>query len=214
MSGESSVRGAGRPSGSTTKGEATRGHIIDASAAVFARVGYDRARMAELVDATGLTKGAVYFHFDSKEALALAVLEAKHAQWLSDVEQRLKQLSPGRARLTHLCAAMIELHRRDTTTWAIARLTQNLTEFDSTRPRAADLTRQWVDFVAGLIREAQELGDSPHHLDPTAVAVALVGAFDGLKSIHDTLSGAGGEHFESSSAVLQAMALNYLLVDR
>ena len=213
MSGTSPARGAGRPSGSTAKGEATRRHILDTSAAVFARVGYDRARMAELIDATGLTKGAVYFHFDSKEALAIAVLEAKHVEWLTEVRQRLEQFPPGRDRLTHLCAAMIELHRPDTTTWAIARLTQNLTAIASTRARAANLTREWVAFVAELIREAKELGHSPQDLDPAAVAVTLVGAFDGVKSIHDVLSGTGEEHFASSSAILQAMSLDYRLVD-
>ena len=52
-------RKQGRPPGPSLKGAATRRHVIDSAATVFAELGYDRARMSQLVEATGMTKGAV-----------------------------------------------------------------------------------------------------------------------------------------------------------
>jgi TetR/AcrR family transcriptional repressor of nem operon len=53
------------------KGELTRKKIIETAAPVFNRLGFSRTSMSELMAATGLEKGGLYRHFDSKEDLAL-----------------------------------------------------------------------------------------------------------------------------------------------
>jgi len=52
------------------KGEKTRQHIVETAARVLNRHGYVGSGMAELMEETGLTKGGLYRHFESKEALA------------------------------------------------------------------------------------------------------------------------------------------------
>ncbi len=207
------ARQGGRPPGATAKGASTRRHIIDTAAGIFADIGYDKARMSELVAATGMTKGAVYFHFDSKESLALAVLEAKHQAWISDVEHRLQAAPPGRARLAGLLPAMQALHREDPSTWVISKLTRNLTELPSTHQHAAALTGRWIELIATLIRDAQHRGECPGHIDAATTATILIGAFDGLKAIHDTVSTGGDEPFTPASELLNTMLLAYLLPD-
>jgi AcrR family transcriptional regulator len=205
-------RPPGRPPGPTAKGSSTRRHIVDAAARVFAEVGYDKARMSDLVAATGMTKGAVYFHFDGKEALAVAVLEAKHQAWISDVERRLADIPPGGARLVALLPAMLVLHRDDPSTWAISKLNRNLTELPSTHASAATLMQRWIDLIAGLIRDAQHLGECSDHIDPVTAATVLIGAFDGLKAIHDTVGAkGGGAPFAAVAELLNTMVLTYLL---
>jgi AcrR family transcriptional regulator len=203
-------RQPGRPPGPTAKGSTTRRHIIDAAATVFAEIGYDKARMSDLIAATGMTKGAVYFHFDSKEDLAVAVLEAKQDAWLAGVEAQLGDTSRGHARLVALLPAMLELHSRDPSTWAISKLTRNLTELPSTREAAAAQTRRWVDFIAALIRDAQRLGECPDHINPQTAATVLIGAFDGLKAVRDTVAPDDGQFFSKAAKLLNDMALRYL----
>jgi AcrR family transcriptional regulator len=53
----------------------TRAQLMDAAAAVFARRGYVAASLDEVAEEAGLTKGAVYSNFDSKEDLFQAVIE-------------------------------------------------------------------------------------------------------------------------------------------
>lgn len=53
------------------KGELTRKKIIETAAPVFNRLGFSRTSMSELMAATGLEKGGLYRHFESKEDLAL-----------------------------------------------------------------------------------------------------------------------------------------------
>ena len=49
--------------------------ILDAASAVFMRDGLDAASMRAIARAAGYTAGAIYFHFDSKEAIYAALLE-------------------------------------------------------------------------------------------------------------------------------------------
>lgn len=53
----------------------TRDSTITAIAELIAERGYPRTRVADIVDTAGLTKGALYFHFSSKEATVSALLD-------------------------------------------------------------------------------------------------------------------------------------------
>lgn len=58
-----------------TRRAQTRARLLEAAAAVYARRGFDGATVDEVAAEAGLTKGAVYDHFGSKEKLLLAVLD-------------------------------------------------------------------------------------------------------------------------------------------
>ncbi|MEU1409958.1 helix-turn-helix domain-containing protein, partial [Streptomyces sp. NPDC005728] len=57
----------------------TRRAILVAAAGVFAEVGFEAATIAEILQRAGVTKGALYFHFASKQELAQAVLAGQLA---------------------------------------------------------------------------------------------------------------------------------------
>src|SRR4051794_35327676 len=58
-----------------TKGDQTKQAILAQAAQVFNVRGYFGASMDDLTRATGLTKGGIYHHFGSKEALALEAFD-------------------------------------------------------------------------------------------------------------------------------------------
>ncbi len=74
------------------RGEDTRARILTAAGELFARHGYDAAGVAEICAAAGVSKGAFYHHFSSKQALFLALLE----DWLEGVDEELHLLQPAR----------------------------------------------------------------------------------------------------------------------
>ena len=53
--------------------EQTVEKILNAAAALFAEKGYQSTTLQDVIDATGLSKGAVYHHFRSKEEIARKV---------------------------------------------------------------------------------------------------------------------------------------------
>ncbi len=60
----------------TERREATRGALITAGRRLFATRGYDNVGTEEIVAAAGVTRGALYHHFDGKRGLFAAVFEA------------------------------------------------------------------------------------------------------------------------------------------
>ncbi|KZE42102.1 TetR/AcrR family transcriptional regulator [Microbacterium sp. T32] len=213
LSPEASVRRVGRPRGRTSQGAASRESIIDAAAKVFARLGYDRARMADIVDASGLSKGSVYFHFDSKEALAVAVLSARHDRWITDVRRTLDEIESGEARLRAILPAVLALHDGDPDAWVISRLTWALADQPETRDVAASLTRRWIDVVAEIVRDAAR--EKGINIDASAVATVVVGGFDGLKTtaavLHSDDPDAAHEALVSAGRVWERMVFDLVL---
>jgi AcrR family transcriptional regulator len=64
------------------RSELTRQTILRAAVDVFCRIGYATATMRDIVDCSKLTKGAFYYHFDSKESVASAIMEQSSAELL------------------------------------------------------------------------------------------------------------------------------------
>ncbi len=55
--------------------EERKAQILDAATQVFSRKGFDQARMDDLVEETGLSKGALYWYFKSKDDIIFAIID-------------------------------------------------------------------------------------------------------------------------------------------
>jgi AcrR family transcriptional regulator len=67
------------------RGEETRSHILDVAGELFAQRGYDATSVADICDGAGVTKGAFYHHFESKQAVFLELRD----RWLAPLEMQL-----------------------------------------------------------------------------------------------------------------------------
>lgn len=68
--------------------DARRSEIADAALRCFAAKGFHRTSMADIIAESGLSAGAIYGHFDSKEALLSSVAERVLTSRGSELEQR------------------------------------------------------------------------------------------------------------------------------
>ena len=180
-------RAARSPAPVTPKGQATRASILQTAAEVFAERGYAETTLSELIARSGLTKGAFYFHFTSKEQLALEVLEEKQRQWLEFVSQRALAKPVAIDQLRALGPALIKLHREDPSAYSAPRLARDLARMPELGGIVRAQMRGWIDLVASIISRAQQDGDLPPQLDATALATILVAATDGLKDLSGIL---------------------------
>ena len=55
--------------------EQTIERILDTASRLFFQKGYDKTTLQDIIDATGLSKGAIYHHFASKEAILIDVVD-------------------------------------------------------------------------------------------------------------------------------------------
>jgi TetR/AcrR family transcriptional regulator len=90
------------------EGEETRDRILEAALDLFARRGYEGTGIQEIVDAAGLTKPSLYYHFGSKQGLLEAIVGvfgreytrtlAEAAEYQHDLVMNLRALLRGALR--------------------------------------------------------------------------------------------------------------------
>lgn len=187
------------------KGEQTRLAILERAARVFSLSGYQGTSMDALTRATGLTKGGIYNHFGSKEALILETFD--FAQDLT--QQRFRALFQGRQHACERLLAMVELFRSivvDPLFPGGCLLLNTAIEADDTNPVLRDRARQsadaWQEFVARTIHLGIERQQIKPQTDPTQVLTTLLATLEGaimLCKLYETTS-----HMEQAVAHLTA----------
>lgn len=96
-----------------TRSEETYDRILQAAAACFAARGYDATGTAEICRQAGVSKGAFYHHFPSKQGLFLELLN----RWLAALDARLAatqaEAAPVSERLEALAAGLLTVLSAD-----------------------------------------------------------------------------------------------------
>ena len=80
----------------TRRGEQTRERILSQATKLMARQGFRATSVNDLVEATGVNRGSLYFHFPDKNAMGVAVLERSGEQFLAFIQESLTGKGPGR----------------------------------------------------------------------------------------------------------------------
>jgi AcrR family transcriptional regulator len=171
------------------RSERTRRRLVFAGAELFHRNGYANATLGEIAGAAGVTKGALYFHFASKDELADAV-QQRGCGLLHEAVRGLREggASPLQALIdtTHWLARTLH---EDPAIPASFRITK---ECAGQQPPAVDFHGAWLEAVCELLRMARDVGELP--LDPPA---------DGLEG-RGGGGGAAVDRWESAEALVAA----------
>jgi AcrR family transcriptional regulator len=86
--------------------EIRRDQILQAATVVFARLGFHKARMDDIVEEAGLSKGAVYWYFDSKDEIITTILDRFMDRELDDFRLISQGEGPIPIRLTAMVKAL------------------------------------------------------------------------------------------------------------
>ncbi|MEU0664380.1 ScbR family autoregulator-binding transcription factor [Streptomyces lavendulocolor] len=148
----------------------TRSALVRAAAEVFDEYGYAGAGINRILKRAGLTAGALYFHFGSKEGLAEAVMNAGQ----DTVEPLLE--SRGLQRLVDV--TLVWAHRLGVDPLLRAGVELSLGHEDFADGAPFESRRE---LMAGYLREARDLGELREGVDPEVVARFVVGACTGIQ---------------------------------
>lgn len=143
------------------RSERTRRRLVHAGAGMFHRNGYAHATLGGIASAAGVTKGALYFHFASKDELAQAVQERGH-DLLHGAVRELREAGASPLQtligMTHWLARTLY---EDPAVPASFRITKECAVAGAVRPEVADFPATWMSVVGALLRLARESGELP-----------------------------------------------------
>jgi AcrR family transcriptional regulator len=168
------------------RAQVTRDNLVEGAALAFYRLGYGMATTAAIVEAAGTTRGAMYFHFKSKEEIARAVIAEEHARAM-DAGRRIQALQRSAFEtMILMCVDLAERLMNDPVVKAGIRLTTEVTDFDPPlRAPYEDWLRTFAEMAEAAVRE----GDFRADVDPEVFARFLIPAYTGIQLVSDTFTG-------------------------
>jgi len=160
----------------------TRAQLIDAAATVFARRGFVAASLDEVAEEAGLTKGAVYSNFDSKEDLFQAVIDDRITQPLrhgaEDIDTSTGTTEEHAMAGAHVFADVVQQERE---VFLLAlEFNIHVARHPELAPAYAARSREQLDQVADLIRERTTEFGSPPPLPADQMAIAVQALSKGI----------------------------------
>jgi AcrR family transcriptional regulator len=163
----------------------TRDSLLTAAASVIDRQGFAAAHLGEVANEADVTKGALYFHFPSKSAIAIAIVEQHHEQCASLMRQTKSWGLDGIATLERFLNELAISYQRDAVTRAGFRL-------GNEHPRiGTDMRMPYLDLVGWvqeLLSTARDDGSLEPDVDPTVASRIIVGSFSGIQEMSAQLT--------------------------
>ncbi|WP_432088435.1 ScbR family autoregulator-binding transcription factor [Streptomyces sp. bgisy095] len=150
----------------------TRQRVLLAAAEVFDEAGYEQASVTRIVERAGLTLGALYFHFGSKQGLAEALMNAQP----TTIEPHLE--STGLQRMVDITLVWADRMKRDPILRAGVRLA---VEQGSHGMNDATSFEEWRELMRDHLDVARREGELREGTCPDRLARFLVGACTGLQ---------------------------------
>ena len=172
----------------------TRQAIVDAAFEEFYRSGYRGSDIDAILLKVGVTKGALYHHFDSKAALGYAVLdetvtEIMCGKWQLPLEAAADPID-----------ALIEIIQSTSLQpehlacgCPLNKLSEEMSPLDEGfRTRTAKVFKSWHDAIAAALAKGKNAGSVRQDVDPDETAAFLIAAYEGYLSLAKSSQDAGG----------------------
>jgi len=165
--------------------DGTRERLLQAAFREVHRSGFQSASIDAILAATNVTKGALYYHFESKEALGYAIVEEKIAKltrdrWLRPMRSEgepidiligvVRRIPAGPQDVRAGCPLLL--------------LAQEMSPLDEQfRKRLERIFLDWQEGVATLLRKGKSQGTVRRDLNPDETASFLVAMVEGNASL-------------------------------
>ncbi len=161
--------------------ERTRERLLQAAFREVYRSGFQSAGINTILAATNVTKGALYYHFESKEALGYAIVEEIIAKTVRD--KWLRPLQQGKDPIDALIDIVeaTSVRPRDVRSGCpLLNLAQEMSPLDERfRKRLERIFNGWQEGIATALRRGQSQGTVRRDLVPEETASFLIATYEG-----------------------------------
>jgi TetR/AcrR family transcriptional regulator, transcriptional repressor for nem operon len=160
------------------RADTTRRQILRAAAHQFARRAYHEVGLDDILADAELTKGAMYFHFRSKHALAVAIIEQQATEGAATLRDVLARRLSGLETLVDVSYLIVIHDIKSDAVRAAMNLLESVGRSEGLQQRLFD---DWVSGLATAAERAVAEGDVDQHCDPVDLARLIVSLHLGLR---------------------------------
>jgi AcrR family transcriptional regulator len=157
---------------------ATRMKIIASAVEVFNEIGYPASGLGDIIERAEMTKGALYYHFESKESLATAIIEEGNIRLAEAYRSISTSSAPALENIIHGVFVLADLMATDQIVRSGTKLLRAFGEFNEV---AARTYSGWTQQMTLHTRRAIDEGDVREDVDSQAVGETIVGSMLGAE---------------------------------
>jgi TetR/AcrR family transcriptional regulator, transcriptional repressor for nem operon len=164
-----------------SKGEQSRRKILNAAARLFNSKGFKATTINDLVAATGMQKGSLYFHFSSKEEIVREVLAEATESFLVFLDQSLTGNSPG-AQIESFFRSALAKHQAAGFVGGCLFGNTALEMSDNDPEVAGQIGKVfdvWINRIAQVVSDAQQAGQVRDDIAAEALARHIIACIEG-----------------------------------
>lgn len=159
--------------------EQTKRKVADAAKALFSQKGYKATSIEEIVEATGSSKGNIYYHFKSKEGLFLYLIDEWDLEWERNWKERESLYKTTRDKLFGIAEQIILDDLNHPLTKAADEFFNSEEKGSDIEERIDEMVKRHVEFNRELLQKGIDEGEfSPKNAEQ--LAVILEGLFVGM----------------------------------
>ncbi|PEI59535.1 TetR/AcrR family transcriptional regulator [Priestia aryabhattai] len=159
--------------------EQTKRKVADAAKALFSQKGYKATSIEEIVEATGSSKGNIYYHFKSKEGLFLYLIDEWDLEWERNWKERESLYKTTRDKLFGIAEQIILDDLNHPLTKAADEFFNNEEKGSDIEERIDEMVKRHVEFNRELLQQCIDEGEFSHK-NAEQLAVILEGLFVGM----------------------------------
>lgn len=167
------------------RAEVTRQKILDAAVDLFSEVGYASTGLGEIIERAEITKGALYYHFDSREALAAAIIEDATDRVIGVFREIAQSSSPAMENMIHGSFVVLGMIADDKPARIGRQLARALGQFSVA---GADTYVNWTTVMSAQSRRASAEGDLLPGLDADVVGETIIATLLGIEQLSTAIS--------------------------
>lgn len=164
------------------RADSARQQILRAAAHQFARRSYSLVSLGDILREAEVTKGAMYFHFRSKHALAVALINLQTQVMRDAVNELLANKLSGLETLVDICYHMATQEITHDLAKASLHLLEAIGRSDGLR---AERLTDWTTGFTEIAQRAADDGDLLETADPAEVSTLLVALYAGVRQTSD-----------------------------
>lgn len=162
------------------RSELTRQKIIAAAVDLFSEHGYPATGLGDIIARAEMTKGALYYHFDSKESLAEAIIADGGTAMLTVFRTIAGSSAPALENTIHGLFVVADFTRSD----KVAQIgMQLLRTFSGINAAATRVYASWLDELTKQLIQAADEGDLGENLDVAGAAEVILGSMLGAEAL-------------------------------
>jgi AcrR family transcriptional regulator len=164
--------------------EARRNQILDAAWGCFAQHGYHQTTMQDIATDAGISAGAIYRYYASKEAVLAAITERnteRYAELLADIRSEAKEPMDVLDAIGQTMLATFEDPMFEMNTRLDIEIRPETLRNDVLRERSRQQLEFWRKALVVLLQEARDKGELRKDIDIDTFVVLAISSYEGLR---------------------------------